>query len=80
MIRRIRAVFRDGTFVPEERVSLPEGTPADVVVGGPALASPPVTDPDKRKKVLDRLLNRMDRNPLPVPANSLTRERLHERG
>ena len=75
----IRALFKDGVFIPQGHVGLADGSDVELTVRSSKRQSPSITDPDERQEVLDRLLERMDRHPLPVPASSLTRESLHER-
>ena len=75
MLKPIRAVYRDGVFVPEALPELADGTPVEVTVAGPTV----VTDPAERKKILDRLIERMRSNPLPEDAPKFTREEMHER-
>lgn len=80
MAQRLKATYRQGTFVPEEPPYLPEGAEVDLIIEGPLLAPPEVTDPVERARILDEMIDRMQKNPIPSDAPPLTRESLHERG
>lgn len=79
MTRRLKAVYRDGTFVPVVRPELPEGSEVELVVHGPFVIPPEVTDPEERAKILQKVIEGMNSNPIPVDAPRFTREQLHER-
>jgi predicted DNA-binding antitoxin AbrB/MazE fold protein len=75
----IRALFKDGVFVPQEHVSLDEGSTVELVFRPSKLQSPVVNDPGERRKVMDELIASFKRNPIPVGARQFTRDELHER-
>lgn len=76
---RTKAVYRGGAFVPETRCDLPEEAEVDLLVQGPRLVSPAVTDREQRARVLRQVTERMKRNPIPAEASRFTRDELHER-
>lgn len=76
----MKAVYRDGSFVPREPCGLPEGAEVEIVVQGVPILPAPVTDPAERQRILQALTERMQRHPLPREAPRFTREELHERG
>ena len=79
MTYRMKAVYRDGTFVPETRCGLPENAEVDLLVQGPSRTPPVVTNPEHRNSVLRRITDRMKQNPIPADAPRFTRDDLHER-
>lgn len=79
MIAKFRAVYRNGAFVPQRKCDIPEGTEVELTVEEPSILPPTVTDPEERQRVIERLLKRMDENPIPAAAPRFTRDELHER-
>lgn len=79
MSQRIRAVFRDGAFIPQQQCDLPEGSEVELTIDDPYTIPPQITDPDERRKALEKLVRRMRENPIPENAPRYTREELHER-
>lgn len=79
MIRRLRAVFRDGVFVPTSECDLPDQAEVDLLVEGPSISLPEITDPDERAAILREVTQRMLATPWPGAARRFTREELHER-
>ena len=79
MIRKLRAVYRDGVFRPAAPCDLPENAEVELLVRGPATRQPTVSDREKRPRVPDRVAQRMQNNPLPPAAPRYTRDELHER-
>ncbi len=76
---RLRAVFRDGKFVPTDPCSLPESAEVQLTVESPRIIPPTVTDPAERERNLRELVARMMSQPLAPDAPKLTRDELHER-
>ena len=76
---RIRAVFRDGKFVPTDPCSLPESAEVELTVESPRIIPPAISDPAERAKALQELVARMMSQPLSADAPKLTRDELHER-
>ena len=79
MTYRTKAIFRGGAFVPETRCDLPEDAEVDLLVQGPLLVPPAITDPEQRACLLRQITERMKRNPIPAAAPPFTRDELHER-
>jgi hypothetical protein len=76
----VKAVYRNGVFVPENACELPENSQVELIVQGPVVVAPAVTDPQERARIRKRVVARMRENPIPVDAPRFTREQLHERG
>ena len=77
----LRAVFRNGAFVPVVPCHLPEETEVEIVVQDQRRVIPPrVTDPDERAKIRREVVASMRSNPIPENAPRFTRDELHERG
>jgi hypothetical protein len=76
---RIRAIFQDGKFVPQEPCPLPEAAEVQLVVEGSNITPPAVTDPADRQRILNDVVERMTANPIPANAPRFTRDELHER-
>lgn len=76
---RLRAVFRDGKFVPTETCSLPESAEVQLTVEPPRIIAATVTDPVEWSRNMAELIERMKSQPLRPDAPKLTRDELHER-
>ncbi|HJQ33879.1 MAG TPA: antitoxin family protein [Pyrinomonadaceae bacterium] len=79
MSQTLKAVYRDGAFIPQTPCDLPEGAEVEITVRAPNLIPPKVTDPEERRRLMDELIQNMLDNPIPDNAPRLTREELHER-
>ena len=80
MSQTLKAIYRDGAFIPQSPCDLPEGTEVELVVHEPDAVQPEVTDPEERKRILKEVVDNMRANPLPADApRRFTREELHER-
>jgi predicted DNA-binding antitoxin AbrB/MazE fold protein len=75
----LKAVYRNGVFVPETACQLPENSEVELTVQGPVIVPPSVADPQERARIRKRLVERMRQNPIPADAPRFTREQLHER-
>jgi predicted DNA-binding antitoxin AbrB/MazE fold protein len=75
----LKAVYRNGVFIPEESCDLPENSRVELLVQGPLVIGPEVTDEEERAAILRRVTERMTGNPLPREAPRFTREELHDR-
>ena len=75
----VKAVFRNGVFVPTSACDVPENTEVAVLVQGPTIIPPSVTDPEERSRIRREVVERMRKNPISVDAPQFTREQLHER-
>ena len=79
MSQRVRAIYQQGAFIPQEPCDLPEGSQVELIIENPHIIPPVVTDPEERKRILERMVERMRANPIPANAPRFTREELHER-
>lgn len=79
MNRKIKAIYRDGSFIPQEPCDLPEEAEVDLIIQGPAVIPPQVLDPKEKELILKRLKRRILQNPIPDEAPVFTRDELHER-
>ncbi len=77
----VRAIFEHGAFVPETPCDLPEGTRVLLTVESNALVSSPMIEsPEERARILRRVVERMQQNPIPVDAKPFRRDEMHDRG
>ncbi|MGO8688816.1 MAG: hypothetical protein ACLQLG_04225 [Thermoguttaceae bacterium] len=74
-----KAIYHQGTFVPETARDLPEGAEFELIVQGPLVEPPMVTDPEERAQILKQVAAQMRENPFPAAAPRYTRDELHER-
>ncbi|HYG78851.1 MAG TPA: antitoxin family protein [Pyrinomonadaceae bacterium] len=79
MSQTLKAIYRDGAFIPQTPCDLPEGAEVEITIRAPNLLPPKVTDPEERRRLMDELIQNMLDNPIPENAPRLTREELHER-
>lgn len=79
MTQTLRAIYRNGAFVPQIAFDLPEGTEVELSIQSPKVVSPPISEPEAKKQFLAMLIERMQRNPIPTNAPRFTRDILHER-
>ncbi len=78
MLQIIKTTYRNGVFVPDVPIDLPEGTKTEIVVEKATLDSSQKTD--TRKTLLAKLAENMRKNPIPQNApKKFTREELYER-
>jgi len=75
----MKAVFRNGVFVPETACQLPENSEVELIVQGPVVIPPTVTDPEERAQIRKRVAEHMRQHPIPADAPRFTRDELHER-
>ena len=79
MTQSLRAIYRNGAFIPQTAFELPEGTEVELLVQDPQVASPPIADVAAKRQFLRALVERMQQNPIPLNAPHFTRDSLHER-
>jgi predicted DNA-binding antitoxin AbrB/MazE fold protein len=79
MFETIRAIYRNGAFCPQTPCDLPEGSEVDLLIRGPAIMRPQITDEEERRRILQQIVDRMQNNPIPADAPRFSREELHER-
>lgn len=79
MSQRLKAIYREGVFVPQTPCDLPEEAEVELTIEEPRVIPPTVTDSNERKLILKRMTERMKANPIPSDAPRFTREELNER-
>lgn len=72
---RLRAVFRDGKFVPTEPCALPESAEVQLTVESRSTIAQASSAP----ATMQEIVRAMMANPLPPGAPRFTRQELHER-
>ncbi len=75
----LKAIYRNGAFIPETACNLPEEAKVDLIVQRSAVIPPEVSDLEERKRLLRAVVDRMQQNPVPADAPRFTRDELHER-
>lgn len=78
MPQALKAIYRNGTFIPQTAFELPEGTEVELLIQSAQVVSPPISDPETKQQFLKSLVERMQQNPIPPNAPQLTRDMLHE--
>lgn len=79
MSQRLKAIYREGVFIPQAPCNLPEDSEVELIIEKPRVIPPAVIDPEERKRILKRMVERMQANPIPANSPRYTREELHER-
>jgi hypothetical protein len=79
MTYHTKAIYRQGAFIPLLQCNLPEDSQVDLLVQGPSIISPVITDTEERSRILQQVTKRMRQNPLPAEAVTFSRDQLHER-
>jgi predicted DNA-binding antitoxin AbrB/MazE fold protein len=79
MPKFLKAIYRDGTFIPQTAFELPEGTEVDLLIQSSQVISPSIIDVGNKQQFLQSLVERMQQNPIPMNAPRFTRDVLHER-
>lgn len=79
MTQSLRAIYRNGAFIPQTAFELPEGTEVELLVQAAQITSPPINDVAAKRQFLSALVERMQQNPIPLNAPHFTRDALHER-
>jgi predicted DNA-binding antitoxin AbrB/MazE fold protein len=80
MSQTLKAIYRDGAFIPHTPCDLPEGSEVELTISETRVMPPKATDPEERKRILEGMVARMRANPIPADApRRFTREELHER-
>lgn len=78
---RLRAIYKDGAFVPTngEKVNVPENTEVELTVHNPYILPPKAKSEEERQRALRELIESWEKHPLKGDAPRLTRDELHER-
>jgi predicted DNA-binding antitoxin AbrB/MazE fold protein len=79
MSQRLKAIYREGAFIPQMPCDLPEGAEVELTIHEANTLPPKVTDPEERKRIMSEMIQNMLDNPIPADAPRFTREELHER-
>lgn len=79
MSQTLKAIYRDGAFVPQSPCDLPEGVEVELTIHAPHIIPDKLKDPEERKRLMSELIQNMLDNPIPENAPRFTREELHER-
>jgi hypothetical protein len=82
MSLRLKAVYKDGTFVPltnGEKLNVPENTEVELTVHNPYLVPAKATSDEERERALRELIESWEKYPLTGNPPSLTPDELHER-
>jgi predicted DNA-binding antitoxin AbrB/MazE fold protein len=79
MSQALKAIYRNGAFIPQTAFELPEGTEVELLIQAPQVVSPPISEVETKRAFLRSLIERMQQNPIPLNAPRFTRELLNER-
>ena len=79
MSQTLKAIYRQGAFIPQVPCNFPEGAEVELTIHDPYTIPPEVTDPAERARILAQVVQNMRDNPIPADAPRFTREKLHER-
>ena len=79
---RLKAIYRDGTFVPltnGEKLNVTENAEVELTVHTPNVLPTKATSQEERERALRELFASWDAHPLRPDAPRLTRDEMHER-
>ena len=79
---RLKAIYRDGAFVPltnGEKLNVPENAEVELTVHNPYVVPATAKSDEERKRALRELFASWDAHPLRPDAPRLTRDEMHER-
>ncbi len=79
---RLKAIYRDGAFVPlanGEKLNVPENTEVELTVHNPYVVPATAKSDEERERALRELFASWDAHPLRPDAPRLTRDEMHER-
>ncbi len=79
---RLKAIYRDGAFVPltnGEKLNVPENTEVELTVHNPYMVPATAKSDEERERALRELFASWDAHPLRPDAPRLTRDEMHER-
>jgi len=82
MSLRLKAIYKDGAFVPVpngENVNVAENAEVEITVHDPYVVSATATSDEERERALRELIESWQQHPLIGDAPRLTRDELHER-
>ena len=81
MSLKLKAIYRDGAFVPipnGEKLNVSENAEVEITVHDPHVVSATASD-EERERALRELFASWDAHPLRADAPRLTRDEMHER-
>lgn len=79
---RLKAIYKDGTFVPisnGEKLNVSENAEVEITVHDPSGLPSTVSSNEERERALHELFASWDAYPLRADAPRLTRDEMHER-
>lgn len=79
---RLRAIYKDGAFVPitnGDKLDVPENAEVELIVHNPTVLPATAMNDDERERALRALMESWEQHPLAPDAPRLTRDELHER-
>lgn len=79
---RLKAIYRDGAFVPipnGEKLNVSENAEVEITVHNPYVLPPSAKSDEERAAALRELFASWDAHPLRADAPRLTRDEMHER-
>ena len=82
MSLRLKAIYKDGAFVPisnGDKLNVSENAEVEITVHGPYVVSATATSDEERERALRELFASWDEHPLRADAPRLTRDEMHER-
>ena len=82
MSLRLKAIYKDGAFVPisnGEKLNVSENAEVEITVHDPDAVPPTGTSDEERERALRELFASWDAHPLRSDAPRLTRDEMHER-
>lgn len=77
MTQSLRAIYRNGAFVPQTAFELSEGTEVELLVEDPQIIPPPIADEETKRQFLKALVERIQQNPIPLNAPHFVRDSLY---
>lgn len=82
MIETVTAVFENGAFRPDLPCDLPEGSRVVLSIKNASdlIVAPEVQSAEERRRILQEVVERMKRNPLPPDAPRFRRDDMYDRG
>lgn len=79
---RLRAIYKDGAFVPitnGDELDVPENAEVELTLHDPYVLPAKATSDEERERALRELFASWDAHPLRADAPRLTRDEMHER-
>jgi hypothetical protein len=68
MTQKLKAIYRDGTFVPQSRCYLPDNAEVELTVRPAQRLDADIIDPEARRQILKALLQRMRHTQTSTPS------------